>query len=130
MLTVSQLNLMRSAQERLMPDTATILERTLTADGRGGKTATYTERATVKCRIQFNSYRPVMPDGDGAGFVKNSERYLLSLPVGTEIATTDRIKVKGVTYEILSPSDDGSSSDALTGGRSFQTALRLLVQPI
>lgn len=130
MLTASQLKLMRTAQEQLMPDTATILRRSLAADGRGGKTATYTAQGEVKCRIQFNSYRPVMPDGDGAGFVKNSERYLLSLPVGTEIYATDRIKVKGVTYEILSPSDDGASSDALTGGRSFQTALRLLVQPI
>lgn len=130
MLTASQLSLMRSAQERLMPDTATILERTLTADGRGGKTATYAERATVKCRLAFYGNRPTYPDNSNGEFVKSPEKYLLSLPVGTEIATTDRIKVKGVTYEILSPSDDGASSDALTGGRSFQTALRLLVQPI
>lgn len=130
MLTPSQLNLMRRTQERLMPDTATILRRSLAADGRGGKTATYTAQGDVKCRLAFYSNRPAYPDNGNGEFVKTPEKYLLSLPVGTEIYATDRIKVKGVTYEILSPSDDGSSSSALTGGRSFQTALRLLVQPI
>lgn len=131
MLTSGQLAaLQRIHKQTAMPDQAIILTRTLTTDGRGGQTASYTESQTVACRIAFYSNRPALPDAGITGQVKAAEKYLVSLPVGTEISATDRLKIKGVTYEILSPNDDGQSADALTGGRSFQTALRLLVQRI
>lgn len=131
MLTSRQMAaLQRIHEQTAMPDTAIILTRTLATDGRGGQTASYTESQTVACRIAFYSNRPALPDADVTGQVKAAEKYLVSLPVGTEINATDRLKIKGVTYEILSPNDDGQSADALTGGRSFQTALRLLVQRI
>lgn len=131
MLSVGQLNNMRRIHETLMPDTATILRRTLTDDSRGGQTASWSSIGeTCACRLAFYANRPTMPDTINGGRIDQNERYLLTVPVGIVLSVADRVTVRGVTYELISPTDDGIDDFESSGGRSYQTAIRLLVKRV
>lgn len=123
MLTLAQLNNLRSIHQAIaMPDTATIFRRTMVDNDRGGQKATYpSDGVDVACRLAFEGgNRPNRSDGNNGGRIEAAERFILTLPYGTEIAETDRAQVNGAMYEVVS----------IAASRSFETAIRLLVKRV
>ncbi len=120
-LNAGQLAQLRTLHERALPNTATILRRTLTSDGQGGQTQSYASVGTTICRLAFfGGNRPVMPDTEQSGKIEPKERWIVTLPYGADALETDRLTINGVTYEIVSALDR----------RSHETARRLLVKRV
>jgi hypothetical protein len=104
-----------------LPDRATVLRRTFSADGNGGKVDAYVAQdATVRCRIVFQAFRPVVPDMQTGGQVKPSETFLVTLPHDADVLETDRLSIKGTLYAIVSN----------MAARSYEVTKRLLVRRI
>ena len=119
MLSASEIAAMREAQEAALPDTCTILRRTLTNDGQGGYVETWSEVATgVKCRLVHSNLAPretVIAERAAGRTV-----WQLTVPYGTDISRTDRVVVNGVTYEIL----------AVWSGGTWETARRVVLAKV
>src|SRR5262245_7062996 len=121
MITAGELAIIQGDAQQAMPDTATILRRTLTSDSQGGQTQSYSSVGTSVCRLAFfGGNRPVIPDTEQAGKIDPKERYIATLPYNASILETDRLTINSVTYEIVS---------ALPT-RSYETARRLLVKRV
>ncbi len=112
---------MRALNEDMMPDGATVYQRTLADDGESGKQETWTTvRATTNCRLIFVGNNPAYQRRIEAAQIKASEAYVVSFPVGTGVAATDRFATNANTYAIV--------SDA--GPRSFQMAEKFLCRKL
>lgn len=97
-LTAAEIAAMRDDLEDSMPDTCVIQRRSLTTDGQGGKTEAWAAAGTVVCRLS--------PQGIGRGDetsraerISGEEEWVVTLPALSDVTTTDRLVVLGVTYE-------------------------------
>jgi len=97
MLDANDLTYMRDALDLLMPDTCSILSKTVTNDGAGGVTETWaTATASVSCRVDFTS--GMMPIAGGA--VQPFTKLELHVPYDTTINADNEIVWNGNTYRI------------------------------
>lgn len=104
-----------------MPDVALVYSRLLASDGEGGKIESWTtQRARTKCRLVFVGNNPRYEKQIVAAGIKASEAFLIALPLGTGVVTTDRLVIGSATYAVV--------TDA--GTRSYQMADRFLVRGI
>lgn len=92
---------MRATLNASLPDTATILRRTLVPNGRGQQSVTYTAAGTTACRLA-PSGRPRSTDVPAAESTRQAEEFIVTLPCGAGVEETDRLLVGGVTYTITS----------------------------
>ena len=101
-----QMRRVQQANEQFMPDTATVLRRTLVDDDRGGKRATYAEAGTIQCRV---SYSPMdSKDREMGGRIKPAQRIYCSFSINADVLETDRLTIGDVTYDIASTLKDRS----------------------
>jgi hypothetical protein len=120
LLSPRQLDRMRRVANRLLPDTAAILRRTLADDGEGGKESSYAQVGTAACRLSAVNVATRARDRATGGRIEPAEGWIVSLPVGTDVRETDRLTIKGVTYEVISSADS----------RSYEVNLRLVVKRV
>jgi hypothetical protein len=104
MVTASELADIRAAAIGFLPDTATVMRRTLTDDGVGGTTVSYTSAGTVNCRLVFSGSKsePTMKDREEGGRITAQQFYLVTLAHDADIVQTDRLAINGDTFELLS----------------------------
>jgi hypothetical protein len=128
MLSTAQLNRMRRDANRLLPDTATIYRRTLTADDSGSEAPDWsTKVGEVKCRLSATSVKSRARDIVRGGQIEAAEPWIVSLPIGTDLEATDRLEIVcqsrpdlTSTYEVVSSVDP----------RSFDVNLRVIVKKV
>jgi hypothetical protein len=121
LLSTAELAEMRATQLEALPDTATILRRSLTSDGRGGQAESYSEAGSAACRISFEGgNKPIMPDSVDGGRPAPQERFIVTLPHDADVLETDRLTIGDDTFEIVTS----------LAARSWQTAKRMLVKRV
>lgn len=103
--------------ERYLPDTAILYHRTVASDGYDNAgSVTWTAYGTVACRVAVAA-----PHSDTEGLAASqvlARGYMTAqLAYRTDVATTDRLSVNGVTYEVQGD----------TTGRSYPYGLSLPV---
>lgn len=99
MLSASDLAYMRGLQNQAMPGTVVIERYTLTSDGAGGYTETWTAAGTVTGRIY-----PRRMQGEEritGGQVVSETDWFATLPVGTVIDARDRLLYDNRTWEVV-----------------------------
>lgn len=121
-VTTSQLAMMRAVAERALPGTAAIHRRTLTTDNVGGWADSYSSVGTVACRLAFQGTKtePTLVDMEEGGTVKTEQRWIITLPYGTDIRETDRIVTGGSTFVVISGMET----------RSYELTRRVLVKKV
>lgn len=105
-LTDAEITSMRYEAELSLPDTAIIQRRTFTSDGGGGGTAAWSAAGTVACRIgpMNGSEREI------ANRISAEATSILTVPVGTDIGTADRVSVDSRTYNVAALREWGDYS--------------------
>lgn len=106
-LSADDVKFMRSwVENNLMPDTCTILSRTLSNDGMGGGTVTWgTATAGVVCRLdRVNQPTPAVA---GAA-LQSFQSWVMTMPYDETITTQNRILHDGHTYNVTGIDDDKS----------------------
>lgn len=116
MLTATDLAFMRGQQADALPDTCTISRKTLASDGAGGHTETWATVASgVACRVAMDqSAMGLTPESVLADRVVHEGRFVVTLPIGTDVTPKDRIVVGSRTFEVTG-----------TASGSWQTAMRV-----
>lgn len=111
-----RLGFARGRIKALLPDTATVWRKTLTADGGGGFNTTEAAVATVACRLDALAISARLgQETQQAGRVVATTVYQAYLPAGTDCGPADQLEVfaRGVTsqgrFEIID--DDSARSD-------------------
>lgn len=96
-LTTRELSGCRAELDDTLPGTVVLSRLTRTGDGQGGFTASYAASGTVSCRLS-----PIDNGDEGvvADRVAEVDKWMLTVPAGTDVIETDRAVHAGVTYEI------------------------------
>lgn len=97
-LSAAQLARMREQVEMMLPGTAVIQARSLSSDGAGGQTESWTARGTVACRVDPVPRAMQLDDAGQAEALR--VEYQITLGWDVTIEPTDRIVTGGETYEI------------------------------
>jgi SPP1 family predicted phage head-tail adaptor len=108
MMTISaaELAAMRAELETLLPDTCVISHGSLTPNGSGEFTTTWTASGTVACRID-----PIKAgEGLNGGAVQPYSTFRVTLPYSATVTHDDHLTIGGTVYEILSVSVGNSWS--------------------
>lgn len=104
-LTASELSDLREHLEATLPDTCTIRYVSLTSDGMGGSTKSFTNRGTaIPCRFAPGRGR----FGMLAEQVREGQLWTLHLAYDQTILVTDEAVVNDVTYQVLQVNIDES----------------------
>ena len=99
MLSTGDLQGMRATLEQSLPGTAVIQTLSLTPDGMGGGTSTWTAAGTVDCRLtRLSSVRG--DEAEHGDRIAPEADWMLTLPAETQITTEDRVVVGGVTFTV------------------------------
>lgn len=99
MLTTAELTEMRSVQVQAQAGTCVITRGTLTADGMGGYTQTWSAAGTVSCRVM-----PATESGAErliADRITEADAWVITVPQGTDVVAKDRISESGRTFEVV-----------------------------
>lgn len=104
---------LRGVQWLSFTDTAVIQTRSAVSDGGGGATVSWAARGTAPCRIY-----PVSTRGKSAligGQIDESSTHFCSLPLGTDVRTSDRVVIlnRGTFEVTLSLERTGSLSTVI-----------------
>ena len=99
MLSAFDLSEMRGIVNSSLPDSAGIITRTMTADTRGGSTASWSAPTTVACRLAPLLLSP--GERDQAGTELDIQNWMITLPANTTVHVTDRITIGARTFEVL-----------------------------
>src|SRR5690348_9738141 len=95
-LSATEIASMRSALETLLPDTCVYYSASITPDGQGGGTASWTAGGTVVCRLDHTGgNRETIGES-----VIPANTWLLTVPQGTHLNTQMQIVHNGLTYAI------------------------------
>ena len=121
LLTAADVTYMQSVIADMLPDTCNVLSEALAADGQGGQTSTWgTVTTNVACRLDEQTQRganQLIPFGNA---LRESHRYILSLPYDTTINAHDRVEVGANTYHVVS----------VNAGVSWQAVMRAVLELI
>jgi len=97
-----------------LPSSAEILENQGGGNGRGGKAAPdWQPIATVSALVLQKAITGDPGDTVEGGKLVSDLRRLIRLPYGTAITSAHRLRIDGLTYEILSVQDDLGVSAAV-----------------
>lgn len=107
MLETNDLSYLRDALESLMPDTCTILSKTVTVDSSGGVVETWATVTTSICRVDEVS--GMMPM-EGGGLQPYSKQEL-HVPYDTVINADNEVIWNGKTYRIDPPTVNSWQSE-------------------
>jgi SPP1 family predicted phage head-tail adaptor len=100
MIAPASLAQMQRTAQQLMTTPCTIQRRTQASDAWGGQADTWTAQASTVCQIAPE--RSNAPEQIAQGRLEELNRFLIRLPVETDIDIKDRITAGGVTYEVQS----------------------------
>lgn len=114
MLTTTDLQSMREAQEQCLPEEAVIRQRLLSGDGQGGQEEHYEDQPVVSCRVGTMTKEQAERYADKLG---SRSGWVLTMPFDTRIDVRDRVRVNGIDHGVI-----GVESD-----HSWLTALRVYV---
>ena len=103
-LSDTEIDAMRSVAEATLGGTAIIQTQTLSSDGGGGGTATWTPSGTVACRLVANT-PPRDAEPMTGGRITPDADWIVTLPAETSITTERRIVTHGKTLEVAAVSD-------------------------
>lgn len=104
-MDANELARLRTDMLALMPETCDVLSVTRAADGLGGFVETWgTASAGVACRMDHR----VGSEQLTGGAVQAYQGDMLSVPYGTAIATGNRVRYAGGTYNVVSVSEGSS----------------------
>lgn len=93
----------REAVNEAYADTITVLRAARTSDGKGGWTNAYSTVAQVSGRLtSLSGGAAVAYQGE----LGSSEGYILTIPRGYNLRSTDRIRSRGITCEPVIDSND------------------------
>lgn len=102
----------------LRPATCLIRRRSSTPDAGGGRQETFTDGATVSCRVAPANRAVIV--GISGGQVVPEADFVIPVPRGTVVERGDQVVTGGVTYAVLNDPD----------APSFQFELMLAVKAI
>lgn len=108
MVSAKDLAFIRQTVNNDLPGTAVIYTRSITSDGAGGQTFTYTASGTVDAR-----YGPEKPSqGDTVTEMREIQRIPIWIPVGGTVQTQDYLKNPGTgtDYEIIGITKEASET--------------------
>ena len=113
MLSAGEIAGLRAAFEQTFDETCTIKRLGEVNDGGGRRIASYTTVATTACvRAPYDSQGREGTQGDR---VTPSDRWILTLPSGTDVRSSDRLVVGDTTYEVV----------AVRGARTWEITRRV-----
>lgn len=99
LISTRQMNRFRQANERFMPDSATVLTPTATKDGYGGDSTTWTEGSSCPCRFRLGS------DADRRKIRGGQEMtdpiFVATLPYNAALSESSRLRIANVDYDII-----------------------------
>jgi len=116
MLTSTEIEAMRTMQEAALPDTCTIKRRTLTSDGQGGYTESWSTVDTVNCRLSPATRLP--EEIAQAGKLTGTTAWIVTLDHDADVTAEDRLEIGSKTLEVL----------AVLSGKTWETARRVICQ--
>lgn len=119
MIDAAELAWMQGLQGAALPGTAIIQRATLTPDGMGGYSQTWSPIGTVAARVYTQNSRAVAEGEQGAQIVSET-RWFVTMPVGTQVTAADRITAGGRVFEVTE----------VNNGQDWQTAVRCSVQKL
>jgi len=90
---------MRSTLNDSLPDTAQVQRRSLTGDGAGGFTESWSTVATVACRVAPSGQSP--QERVIAERLTATSVWTVTLPALTDVQSADRIVVGTRTFEVI-----------------------------
>ena len=99
MLGLADLTWMREAQNMILPGTAIIQRHTLTPDGMGGFTESWSNVGTVAARLYPVNSR-AFAEGDNGAQLVSQTRWFVTMPVGTSVTAADRLSISSRTFQI------------------------------
>lgn len=97
---------MRADLELSLPDTCVVSHPTHVSDGFGGQTTTWTDSASIPCRISPNG-QAANEDTIGDR-LRSAAPWIITLPAFTTVLHEDRIKSGGRTFEVVQVNTDRS----------------------
>lgn len=97
LLSGPQLTGMRRLLQRMLPDECVIQRRTVSSDGGGGSTESWSDHLTAPCRIA-----PIGggEGGQAAARVTEETTHLITLAANTDVVEADRILIDGQTFDV------------------------------
>lgn len=99
-LSAGDIAAMRDTTEGYLPETCSIMRRTVTPDGRGGSAITWaTLAAGVPCRLSPQTTR-VQAEQVVAGKQSAVTRWTITIAAATAIAVTDRVQIGSRIFDV------------------------------
>jgi len=99
MLSATELAAMRSTLNDSLPDTAQVRRKSLTSDGAGGYTESWSTVAAVACRVAPSGQSP--QERVIAERLTATAIWTVTLPAGTDVRPADRIVVGSRAFEVV-----------------------------
>lgn len=103
-----------------LPEVCDVLRATLTPDGRGGYTQAWSTIATVPARLSPDPGITHGFEGERADEVALAKRWLITVPVGTDVTSSDRLSIDSRTFNVV-------DHDA---GRTFDISIRIRAEEV
>lgn len=99
MLTDREVADMRDTLEQTFPDECTIRRSQVVPDGQGGETETWSDLATVPCRLSPQSQRQSDEVEEGDRITALTYR-VVTVAHDTDVTAADRLVINGETLEV------------------------------
>jgi hypothetical protein len=96
-LTADQLSTMRSCVSGNFPSTAIVSRPTTVKDARGGATTSYSNVATLACRIEEDKAPIEAVNGEQ---LHATSSYRVYFPVGTDVRPADKLIIGSLTLQV------------------------------
>lgn len=109
---------MRTTAGYALPDSAVIQAQTITSDGGGAGTTTWTASGTVDCRLAPASNFSAR-EGMLGGRIATDSDYIVTVPTTASVTTDSRLVISGGTFNVESILD-----------RSYEIATRIHVTEV
>lgn len=119
LLSAGEATQLQAIDESLMTETAILRRYVSVPDNAGGTTDSYSNYATVKCRINVVGVIRITSDKATAGELQNVALFVLHFPVGTQVGNKDQVLIGTRTFEVDKPLD-----------HTYQTSLRVTATEI
>lgn len=112
LLSASQLDMVRTTRNGLLPGTAVIYSYALSADGMGGYSEAWTPSGTVDCYL-WQISRTSTRERITGGQVTEIGDWYIEVPYNTVITAKDWMEIDGSTYQVTFVPNGGSIMSGL-----------------
>lgn len=106
MITAAELAAIRKQIAETHTQNAILLRKTTVSDGRGGRSVSWTNHKTFKCR--FSTVPPARNQVMELGGVVSEQAYTISAAWDLDINATDRVQIESIEYEVIGVHDRGN----------------------